>query len=87
MGLVNKYELNLTKFRNCSNASLLLVFIFTIMTMSKYIIKNMVDSLTQTKDDNVESLAKLDTFDEQVRIVRRFLINQRKFYINRQQDD
>ncbi len=51
--------------------------------MSKYIIKNMVDSLTQTKDDNVESLAKLDTFDEQVRIVRRFLINQRKFYVNR----
>lgn len=55
--------------------------------MSKYIINNMVDSLSQTKDDNVESLAKLDTFDEQVRIVRRFLINQRKFYINRQQDN
>ena len=43
----------------------------------------MVDSLTMTKDDNVESLAKLDKFDEQVRVVRRFLINQRKFYINR----
>ena len=55
--------------------------------MSKYIIKNMVDSLTQTKDDNVESLAKLDTFDEQIRKVRRFLINQRKFYVNRNQDN
>ncbi len=55
--------------------------------MSKYIIKNMVDSLTQTKDDNVESLAKLDTFDEQIRKVRRFLINQRKFYVNRNRDN
>ncbi len=47
----------------------------------------MVDSLTQTKDDNVESLAKLDTFDEQIRKVRRFLINQRKFYVNRNRDN
>ena len=54
--------------------------------MSKYIIRNMVDSLTRTKSDNNESITKIEIFQSEINKVSKFLNVQKDFYKKRIQE-
>ena len=50
------------------------------MSIAEHIIKNMVSSLMDTKDDNNASLDKLDFFRTEMQKVDEFIVKQTKFY-------
>ena len=49
------------------------------MSIAEHIIKNMVSSLMDTKDDNNASLDKLDFFRTEMQKVDEFIVKQTKF--------